>query len=269
MEKELFDKKIKSILDILDSNEYPETFELIFDYTEGYSSIEQLVDNLHGSDPTKEIEENVRDLLIEFYNDLIENDNNADAMCDLGSLYYTGRCGEQSYEKAVFYYEMAAKNGNRQAQENLGYCYYYGRIGEPDYKKAYHYFVKGALDHHLNSLYKIGDMYKNGYYVEKDEKEAFIIYETCYDEINEKNYDYVAADIFIRLADCFANGTGCVKNLSKALTFYQKAESAYYPRIKHGDFLYMNQYERSIKEQEKIRIKLREEIPGYSWTKKN
>ena len=83
---------------------------------------------------------------------------NADAMNDLGALYYDGSRGfEQSFEKAVRYYSMAAENGSRQAQENLGYCYYYGRDGEPDYEKAFHYFALGAFDGHLVSLYKIGE----------------------------------------------------------------------------------------------------------------
>jgi TPR repeat protein len=107
---------------------------------------------IYNCDKKEVLPEPVAALLIDIYNDEIEVGNH-DAMCDLGFLYYTGRIGEQNYEKAFYYYEMSAKLGNRQAQENLGYCWYYGRTGTVDYEKAYHYFIKGALDNHLISLY--------------------------------------------------------------------------------------------------------------------
>lgn len=100
--------------------------------------------------------------------DEIENDNDA-AMVDLGSLYYTGRIGEQNYTEAIKYYKMADACGNLIASENLGYCYYYGRDVEVDYKAAYHYFIKPALAGRLESMYKIGDMYAKGLYVNQDE----------------------------------------------------------------------------------------------------
>ena len=59
-------------------------------------------------------------LITDIYLNLIE-DGDAEAMNDLGALYYTGRAGEQDYEKAAYYYDMADKAGNRQATENLGY----------------------------------------------------------------------------------------------------------------------------------------------------
>ena len=74
--------------------------------------------------------------LLEYIADLYRlgiAEENADAMNDLGAMYYNGSRGfEQNYEKAVYYYKMAMKNGSRQARENLGYCYYYGRVGEAD-----------------------------------------------------------------------------------------------------------------------------------------
>ena len=193
------------------------------------------------------------------------NENNHDASCDLGALYYTGRIGEQNYEKAVYYYEKSAKLGNRQAIENLGYCYYYGRYVEVDYKKAYHYFVKGALDGHLVSLYKIGDMYKNGLYVEKDERQAYYIYRRCSELLTDEQEEIFGADIYIRLADCYYYEVGVEKNLGVSLYCYQKAEQLYYPRIVGGDFAYKKQYERAIKMQRIIREEREKEIPNFDW----
>ena len=218
------------------------------------------------SDKQYPIEENVAQLIEEILLDEVA-DGQADAMCDLGALYYTGRLGgKKDYSKAIEYYEMAARLGSRQATENLGYCYYYGRLGDFDYKKAYHYFVKGALDGHIISLYKIGDMYKDGLYVEKDEKEAFFIYKRCLAIMQDYQERMFGADVYIRLADCYYRGEGTDKDLVLALEYYQKAELLYYPRVAKGDFLYKKQYERTIEMQQLVREELKKAIPDYSWT---
>ena len=55
----------------------------------------------------------------------------------MGTMYYTNRCGMQSYKEATKYYEMAVKTGYPLPAENLGYVYYYGRDTDIDYEKAY------------------------------------------------------------------------------------------------------------------------------------
>ncbi len=219
---------------------------------------------IYNCDKKEVLPKEVAELLIEIYEDELK-ENNHDAICDYGSLYYTGRIGEQNYEKAIYYYDMAAKLGNRQAQENLGYCYYYGRTGVVDYEKAFHYFVKGALDNHLISLYKIGDMYKNGYYVEKDENVAYCIYHHCLEGLNEVNTPILGADVHIRIADCFFNGIGVKKNAAIALEHYQIAERLYWIRLQEGDFLIKKQYERSIEMQAKAREEMKKDLPEFAW----
>lgn len=170
------------------------------------------------------------------------DDNCAVSATNLGALYYSGMIGEQSYEKARKYYEIAAENGEEQAIENLGYCYYYGRSCEVNFEKAYAYFAKGAFLGRINSLYKIGDMYKNGYYVKQDEQTAYKIYNQCLSVIADKpnEHEEDAADIFVRIADCFVNGIGCEKNAMDALYWAQKAEYEFRKREQNG-----NQFARS------------------------
>ncbi len=269
MELEILEEKIKVCLELLDEKEYPEMYEYLADIANGTYWAESDYDVasiIYNCDKKEVLPKCIADLLIEIYNDGIEKGND-DAMCDYGSLYYTGRIGEQNYEKAAYYYEMAAKLGNRQAQENLGYVYYYGRIGEVDYKKAYHYFIKGALDGHLISLYKIGDMYKNGYYVEKDEKEAFYVYKHCLSELGEINTPICGADIHIRIADCYFYAIGTEKNLGLALTHYQEAEKLYWTRMSEGDYLIKKQFERSIEMQSKVRAEMQKKLPSFDWVK--
>lgn len=270
-EKYLYDKLIE-ILDTLDKGEYPEIASIIeFNISqEGkvFKSAFDIASRLHDADNTQILPKEVASLLIEIYLEEIDKEN-VGAMTDLGSLYYTGRCGELDYKKAVHYYTMADKLGERQATENLGYCYYYGRTGEVDYKKAFHYFVKGALDGHLNSLYKIGDMYKNGYYVEKDEKQAFYIYSHCYNQMTEISAQIVGGDISMRLGDVYYYGIGTQINLHLALKFYQESEQFFYVRINNGDYYAKKGLEDVIQKQNEIRALLMDDLPGYEWRKKS
>lgn len=266
-EKYLYNKLV-GILQNIDTEKYPEITSIIeyniSDDGTVYMDAFEFAAELHNADSAEILPKEVSDLMIEIYLEEIENQN-ADAMTNLGSLYYTGRCGEQNYEKAVKYYTMADSYGERQATENLGYCYYYGRTGEVDYKKAYHYFIKGALDNHLNSLYKIGDMYKNGYYVEKDEREAFYIYTHCYDQMTEDCAELIGADICMRMGNVYYYGIGTDKNYEHALKFYQEAERYYYKKISNGDFFAKKGLEGVIEKQREIRKVLINNLPSFEW----
>ncbi len=269
MNIELLGQKVNELLDVVNKEKYPETVTVLENFIDcWYMDIYEFFTDIIERDKKYPLEKNIAKLVEEFLLEEIKEEND-NAMCDLGALYYTGRLtGEKDYKKAVYYYEMSAKLGNRQAIENLGYCYYYGRLGEPDYKKAYHYFVKGALDSHIISLYKLGDMYKNGLYVEKDEREAYYIFNHCKEMLDEFQEKEFGADIYIRLADCYFNGAGTDRDLPLALKYYQQAEVLYYPRIVDGDFMYKKQYERAIKMQQIIRDELRKDIPSFTWAEK-
>jgi TPR repeat protein len=181
--------------------------------------------NIFGYIKKEPMPQMVRELVEGIYLQEI-NKRNGMAACSLGALYYTGKIGEQSFQKAMDLYEIAADTGDIQALENLGYCYYYGRDCEVNYEKAYRYFSKCAFLGKVTSLYKVGDIYKNGYYVEQDPTEAFRIYSHCIEIINHdreaaKDYD---ADVYVRYADCFLNAIGCDQDVLKALYWAQRAE---------------------------------------------
>ena len=192
--------------------------------------------------PAKPLPSFVFELVVGLYESEAEA-GNADAMNDLGALYYDGRGCDQDYAKAVHYYEMAAKHGHRLAQENLGYCYYYGRHVAVDYEKAYHFFALGALSGMPVSLYKLGDMYLNGYYVEQNETEAFRIYEHCMELLDDSSAEYAAGPVFLRLGNAFLHGCGTERNPKAALICYQKAELYFYDMIEAG----RSEYRRGLK----------------------
>lgn len=265
-------KILSKILDMISEVEYPEIHSTIFAYidedSEGiYSEPFVIAGELHEADATKQLPKCVAEFLLKVYEEEMA-EGNADAACNIGSLYYTGRAGEQNYAKALKYYTIAADGGCHQAQENLGYCYYYGRDTEVDYEKAFHYFALGAFDGHIRSLYKIGDMYRKGYYVKKNEFEAYHIYKRCLETMTDEAVSIVGADVMMRLADCYFEGIGTEVEYEFALDYYQKAERLFYKRLQEGDFLIKYNYEKAIIRQEEARQKMKENLPSYEWTEK-
>lgn len=259
---------LTGILNSIDEEEYPQIVDTISynmdDEGNVFADAFEIACELHEADNTKAFPAVVADFLSEVYLEEIEN-HNADAACNLGSLYYTGRIGPRDFELAVKYYTIAAEGGCRAAQENLGYCYYYGRTGEKDYQKAFHYFALGAFDGHLNSLYKIGDMYRNGFYVEKSEIEAFRIYQHCLNTLTETAVPLVGADIMMRMGDCYFEGIGTEPDYSKAMTFYQKSEGLYYDRLMQGDYLIQRCYDKVVERQSQVRKAMQEKLPSFDW----
>ncbi len=264
-------ERLKAILEEIDEEQYPESVSTIIINTDEenedvFDDSFTIASELMESDTAKVMPKCIADYVVEVFLEEIEN-GNADAMNDLGALYYTGRCGEQDFEKAVKYYTMAAENGNMIAIQNLGYCYYYGRSVEVDYKKAYHYFIKGALNGDLISLYKIGDMYKNGYYVDKDEAQALSVYLRCYREMTDEFAHSNGADICMRMGNAYYYGVGTEIDYSEALKYYQEAERYYYIKIKNGDYFAQKGLAGVIEKQCEIRKKLVDDLPDFEWNK--
>ena len=262
---------IKNFLASMDPEKYPESYDMLKNVQrnaeEGCEmAVQSLAILLFQLDHTETLDKNVAAFLDSYYHDTAD-EGDADDACNLGSLYYTGRIGEQNYKKAMGLYALAAKNGSEEAAENLGYCYYYGRDTEVDYEKAFQYFSMGAFRGRVISLYKVGDMYRNGYFVEKSPSLAYDIYRRCEGLLDDFWMDECGADVYARLGDCYADGIGTEKDALIALEYYQKAEILFYNRLLGGDFLIRNVYERCIERQGELRKALRREIPEYNWTK--
>ena len=262
-------KETQEIFNMLDEDELPET----------YSYLESIMcgDDLYADSPYEIASVLVEadkpavfpGFMIEYITFLYEleiDEGRADAMNDLGALYYDGSRGfEQSFGKALDLYDMAAKKGSRVAQENLGYCYYYGRNVPVDYEKAFQYFCLGAFVGSLTSLYKIGDMYQNGYYVEKNQTEAFHIYNRCLDMMTDEAAPIVAGPVFLRIGNCFLNGNGVEENAKNALICFQKAETWLYDMVAGGDVMYKKSLQAAIDGQAKAREKLAAALPKQEW----
>ena len=138
---------------------------------------------------------------------------NADAMNEMGCMYYCGNLVEQSYKKA-------AAAGSVDAMNNLGYCYYYGRDTAVDMKKAYIYYSQAAFFGNPQAYYKLGDMYMNGYFVKTDEKMGFELYFRAYkmsqNDVDSADGQETYSGACLRLARCLYEGVGVDRNLEEA-----------------------------------------------------
>ena len=220
--------------------DYVETSEILafaIEVLERYDECDlmELAQELQDADVAVEMHPEIAKFVVSVYESEIE-DGNSDAMCNLGAMYYVGRFGVQSYEKAFELYEMSYEAGNIQAAENLGYCYYYGRFVNVDYEKAFKYFTKGALIGSIRSLYKVADFYRYGYFVDQDTVEAYNIYMRCMETMTEDEVDDVGADIFVRVGDCSYEGVGTPVDIETAYIFYSRAEILLYQRLMQGDY---------------------------------
>lgn len=263
---------IKLLNEILLDNSVNEEYkDVIQDFTDGDKLLctpFEIANDFTYCDMNNAMPLSVAEFVISVYFDEID-ENNAEAMCNLGELYYTGRGGRQSYAEAIKYYTMADERGDRQAAENLGYCYYYGRAVEIDYEKAFKYFLKGALDNRLNSLYKVGDMYAKGLYVKEDKTEAAKIYEKCYTHMDDEYKSIIGADICMRMGNVYFEGMGREKNYFEAIKYYQQAEQLFYEKFISGDYVSKRGLRKVIERQNEIRDILIESYPELDWNEED
>jgi len=254
-------ERIKLVRSELDPAKYPETCNILDIQDIADIGSYQIASELVECDKSQNMPRVLFDFIADLYREAAEA-GDPDACNDLGALYYYGHGCEQDFSKAMMYYEMAAQLGSRKAQENLGYCYYYGRDVDVDYEKAFNYFSLGAFTGSLISLYKIGDMYMNGYYVKKNPVEAFRIYDTCIKLMTDESAAEAAGPVYLRLGNCFLNGTGIEANAKNALICFQKAESWLYDMVANGDSLYERSLQAAVEGQSEAREKLAAQLYG-------
>lgn len=133
---ELEDRAMEWVQTMLNSDMEPEFKEIIEDVeTEDVSDVEgvyALARHLAFYNEARPVPPQAAGFVLWAFRLAIQEEN-GEAMLNLGVLYYTGRLGEQDFAKAVKYYKMAYAHGEWFACQNLGYCYYYGRSVEVDY----------------------------------------------------------------------------------------------------------------------------------------
>ena len=96
----------------------------------------------------------------------------AQAMCDLASMYTEGRNVEQDDGKAIEWYRRAAEAGNATGMLKLGLGYMLGRGIAMDTAEGLRWIEKSARAGNSDAMFALATSYANGVGGEKNEQEA-------------------------------------------------------------------------------------------------
>jgi TPR repeat protein len=141
--------------------------------------------------------------------------------------YRMGRCYlgktvcpiEIDYEKALYYFSNAANQGSASASYELGYMYENGKGLERDASYAYKFYLLAAKLDFPPAQYAIGRSYILG------GLGLGVSYRDGYEWMS-KAADQNLVSAYMPMGFMYEKGLGVDKNLSKALEWYIKAESA-------------------------------------------
>lgn len=262
-----FAEMLQKIANETKDTDYTQTFDVAMkalSSEDGSATIFDVAYALHDCDSDKTMPASVLEYLKTVYQIGID-EGNPICMNNMGTLYYTNRCGMQSYKKATKYYEMAVKTGYPLPAENVGYVYYYGFDTDVDYEKAYKYFSMAALQGRIEATYKVGDMFRYGYYVDKSPAVTYILYHRAYDMSEHDEDCRCVGNIMKRMGDLYAEGIGCDIDLKMAMIYYQNAEVRFYKQMEMGDPFAQKDLDYVIKAQTKLRKQITKQLPTMEW----
>lgn len=145
---------------------------------------------------------------------LLVEQNNSDAMYELGSRYLSGNGVPKDYEKAVNYFRKAETARNIKGTYGIAKCYFYGKGLKQDYEKAYNIFYDLMTKYNdIDSKYYVGLMYYLGYFVKQNYEMAYNIFKELSD-----NGDKGAKR---RIADMYYFGQYLPRDYTKAFEIFK------------------------------------------------
>ncbi len=137
---------------------------------------------------------------------------NAEAMYELGNMFYSGCCVDEDKEKAAEWYKKAAEIDYPEAQNKLADMYYQG-IGVPqDFEKAANWAMKAAAYDMVESQFVLASLYYVGKGVPQDYDKAA----ESFLKVEEKGGD-LAKKAQIILSVCYLKGLGVPQSDEKAV----------------------------------------------------
>ncbi|PKK64258.1 kinase-like protein [Rhizophagus irregularis] len=151
----------------------------------------------------------------EFYNWLLNNQDNSDSIVLLGVLNHFGIVISVDEQKAFGLYLNAAILGNVYGIICLGYCYGEGIGTSINKQKAFELFQEAANLGNSRGIYNLGYCYLNGIGISVDKQMAF---ESC-QKVASKGFALGMAG----LGYCYEKGFGTSVDGEKAFELYQKA----------------------------------------------
>ena len=139
----------------------------------------------------------------------------AQAQCELASLYYLGKGLPQNYSEAARWYLKSAEHGYAKAQNDLGVMFYQGHGVQKDYGEAAQWYRMAAGADYAGAQFNLGWMYQSGRGVAHDDTEAFRWYSKAAAQGN--------ASAEYALGNLYRAGQGVHRDYDLAARWYWKA----------------------------------------------
>ena len=149
---------------------------------------------------------------LKMFKTLAEDDG--EAACYAGCMYFAGEGTAADKEKAKEYFELSAEAENINGIYNLGVYYEDAK----DYKTAKEYYEKGAYRGDGNAINALGTFYEKGLGVATDYAHAADYYKVGAAKGNVMS--------MMHLAEFYEKGTGVQKDINLAKDYYKMAADA-------------------------------------------
>eukprot|EP00358_Blepharisma_japonicum_P004749 CAMPEP_0202941016 /NCGR_PEP_ID=MMETSP1395-20130829/1121_1 /ASSEMBLY_ACC=CAM_ASM_000871 /TAXON_ID=5961 /ORGANISM="Blepharisma japonicum, Strain Stock R1072" /LENGTH=565 /DNA_ID=CAMNT_0049635847 /DNA_START=218 /DNA_END=1913 /DNA_ORIENTATION=+ len=183
-----------------------------YDESSNYQGYASLGNHFLYGNPQIGIERNI-DQAIHYYEKAAEQ-NNVQALENLGMVYSQGNKVKKDTQKAIEYLEKAISLGSSQALHTLGMMHLTGNGVEKDIQKALEYFESAAKLGNLDSLNSIGVLYMNGEGVKRDYLTAGQYFQAA--------ASFGHAPALFNLGVMYFKGLGVQRNCQLALELFQK-----------------------------------------------
>ena len=224
-----------------------------------FSDIDELAEKARQGDPQAQ-----RDLAYDLYcKGEMENAfhwyrkaaeaGDANAMCNLGTMYLTGRGTSVNQENAVKWLKRAAEQNDANAMLKLAGLYQNGEGVTQNHKEALQWIRKAVRRGSIHAVASLGYCYQEGLGIERNEKKALACYRIAaekgnaaaqynlgtYYMSNVKPPDYAEAVKWFRRAHeqqfreatvilgwCLLNGYGTEKNFNEGMSMLTESEKS-------------------------------------------
>ncbi len=139
----------------------------------------------------------------------------AEAQCDLGRCYWSGKGVEQDFKEAARLFRLAADQGNAEGQCSLAALYERGEGVEQDFKEAARLYDLAANQGHAQAQNNLGFLYINGHSIERDVKKAVGLFRLAADQGFAPGQN--------SLGYCYFHGQGINKDVKEAIRLFRLA----------------------------------------------
>ena len=163
------------------------------------------------------LKENDTQFAVAELNRLATEENNADALYQLGLLYEQGKGVVKNQATALGLFERAS-DGNEDAALKLGNMYYAGKDVDKDYDKAFVFFKKAADKGNYIAQYDLALMIENGMGLQKGKKDSVQAF-PYYLKSASQGY-YLAQNALGRM---YVEGAGTTQNYTRGMQWYRLA----------------------------------------------